>query len=110
MIGHFPAGVEVRESLIRSRSRGLDFGPAWQIALHDAHLKPNGVPLSGRREEIAEALTFARPAFRRAYEGQPRTRQDVVAGNLLKVMEHLLDDSSDAGTRHSEVLDLMQAA
>lgn len=107
MIGHFPEGVRVRESLACSRASGIGFDAAWNVAMQEAHLRANGVPLSSRRAEIAEALVFARKAFRRAYEGQERTREDVTAGNLLKAIEYMLDDSSDAELRQYE--DLMAA-
>lgn len=107
MIGHFPEGELVRSSLASQRSAGVSFDSAWETAMHCAHLRPNGVPLSLRRMELAEALTFARGAFRRAYEGKPRTRQDVTAGNLLKAVEYMLDDSSEAQVRVYE--DLMAA-
>lgn len=110
MIGHFPEGAQVRASLAASKLLGVPFPQAWEDALHGAHLRRNGVPLSFRREDVAEALTFARAAFERAYNGEPRNRQDRVAQALLHAMEKMLDDSDDAGVSRRELDDLMQAA
>lgn len=109
MIGHFPEGARVRESLVESRAEGLSFDRAWNRAMKDAHLRANGVPLSERRREVAVALVFARKAFRRAYEGVPPTREDILMSALAKAMELMLDDSVDAEPTRIELLDVMGA-
>lgn len=109
VVGHFAEGQRVREALVVSRSLGVPFRQAWEAALHDAHLRRNGFPLSERRQEVAEALEFARPAFERAYAGAPRTRQDHLAQALLHAMEGMYE--AEHGERiDRELLDLMEAA
>lgn len=109
MTGHFPEGAKVRELLAQARQRGLPFETAWELALHGAHLRRNGVPLSGRRAETAEALDFARAAFERAYAGMPETRQDLLARALLHAMERLYD-RDEREIPVEELRELMEAA
>lgn len=109
MIGHFPEGERVRELLAECKRRGLPFPEAWELAMHGAHLRRNGLPLSGRREDTAEALDFARAAFERAYTGKAQTRQDVLARALLHAMERLYD-RDDRELDDSELRGLMEAA
>lgn len=107
-LGHFPAGDRVRASLVSSKAAGLSFNRAWNIAMQDAHLRRNGHSLSERAQEDAEAIRFARQAFRRAYEGEPPIRQDQIARGLLHALEHMLDESEEAERRALE--DLMEEA
>lgn len=106
--GHFPAGDRVRESLARSRIAGLSFTQAWNVAMGEAHLRRNGHPLTERQMEDAEAIKFARKAFRRAYEGHPPTAQDHAARGLLEALEFLYDQSVYADPTAIE--QLMEAA
>jgi hypothetical protein len=94
VIGHFPDGDIVTDVLIRCRRRGIGFDQAWTLALHKA--RRGRLATNPRWQESELALIFARPAFERAYEGQERTRQDVVATALLHAMEAMLDYSEAA--------------
>lgn len=108
-LGHFPEGERVRESLAASKREGIPFATAWEVAMRTAHLRRNGHPLSDRRKETADALRFARPAFERAYTGQPRTRQDMLAQALIHAMERLYD-RDEREIPEAELRELMEAA
>lgn len=58
---------------------------------------------------MAEALTFARAAFERAYNGEPRNRQDRVAQALLHAMERMYEVQDREGL-DPELVQLMEAA
>lgn len=96
MIGHFPEGAVVTDVLTRCRARGIGFDDAWALALHRAR--------RGRQEtnphwlDAELGLRYACAAFRRAYEGEPPTREDQVARGLLDAMVAMYDDSADAET------------
>ena len=107
-LGHFPAGERVRLSLDLSKAQGVPFNRAWNIAMKHAHLRRNGPPRSERQAEDAEAIVFARQAFKRAYEGQPPERVDVIAAALLHALELLYDDSDYA--EPTPIESLMDAA
>lgn len=94
MIGHFPEGEVVRETLTRCRWMGLPFEDAWRLALHQAQARRSDT--NPRWVDALVGLMHACAAFRRAYEGEPPTREDQVAKGLLDAMLHLYDDSVDA--------------
>lgn len=96
----FREGQRLTALLAHSRAiREPDFDSAWQKAI--AEIKPTHLIAGGRAEarwlETLEALMFARPAYRRAYYGEPRTRADSAAQALQDAMRHLYDDSAAVG-------------
>lgn len=96
MIGHFPEGEAVRDTLCRCKRMGLPFEDAWRLALHTA--QGHRCDTNPRWVDAQIGLLHASQAFRRAYEGEPPTRQDQVAKGLLDAMVNLYDDSEDAET------------
>ena len=105
MIGHFPEGEAVRSQLARCRAIGLPFEDAWRLALHTAQGRRSDT--NPRWVDAQIGLLHACAAFRRAYEGEPPTRQDQIAKGLLDAMAHLYDDSTDA---RATLVELMEAA
>lgn len=110
MIGHFPEGRRMTELLAAARLYEPDFDAAWRQAL--AAIRPKRMQERGRLrehwEETRTALRFARPAYRRAYYGEPPERQDMIAQALAHAMEAMYDDSEDAERR--DLVGLMEAA
>ena len=106
MIERFAEAETVTASLAESRRQGIPFGRAWRQAIETA--RRGRLADNPRWADAKAGLAFARKAYERAYTGQERTRQDVVAGALADAMELLYDWSEDAGRREYE--ELMEAA
>ena len=104
-LGHFPEGEAMTDALTQAKLAGLRFSQGWKLGLGRAR--------RGRSEsnphwlDAKTGLLFAREAFRRAYEGEEQTRQDVLARALLHAMEAMYDDSELAEATYVE---LMEAA
>lgn len=93
------------EALRAGRDQGLSFELAWAAGIRDAR-RGRTLAHNGWREAYL-ALGFAREAYRRAYEGEPPTRQDLIAAALQHALEHMLDDSDYA---EPTLVQLMEAA
>lgn len=80
-----------------ARAAGRNFDHAWKDSI--AELRPPR-ELVGRYHSnwhaTIKALNFARPAYRRAYYGEPPTAADSAAQTLAHAMESLYDDSDYA--------------
>lgn len=91
------------QALASLRADGLDFAAAWPRAMGEVRRLRRGGNHNERWALERDALSFARPAFQRAYDGEPPTRIDLIAAALAHAMDSLLDDSDYAEATPVEV-------